>query len=483
MPDKGWALAGFTGADHSLTLLPRGAIEIPQQSRLLITLDQTSKFPNHTLGAFRIATTDDARILQLASIPGPVLGALLLPSAKRSAEQAHAVSDYYVRNAAPELKVERQRLAAVTRELAAIKPDTVPVMRELDAAHHRITKVQLRGSWRDLGDEVQPGTPAAFPSLPPGQPHDRLALARWLVSRENPLTARVEVNRLWEQIFGTGIVRTSEEFGAQGELPSHPGLLDWLAVEFMENGWDVKHMVKLLVTSQTYRQFANVTPLAAERDPDNRLLSRGPRFRPTGELLRDQALAISGLLSRKMFGPGVRPLAPDLGLKTAFGRSNDWTTSDGEDRHRRSIYTEVRRNNPYASFSTFDAPNREVCTIRRSRSNTPLQAFVTLNDPVFIEAAQGLARRIWRAGASPEEIITQGFRLCAARPPRREEVARLVMLHHDALASFRADETKAGEFATNPLGPLPAGADAVQLAAWTTVANVLLNLDETLMRR
>ena len=482
-PDKGWALAGFTGANRTLTLLPRGGVGIPKDARLLLTLVQSSQWADHTLGAFRIATTDDARVARLASIPSRVLSALSVQPAQRTAEQATTVADFYVRNSAPELKAEQQRAASAAKELAALKPDAVPVMRELDDKQHRVTKVQLRGSWRDLGDEVQPGTPVAFPPLPAGPQRDRLALARWIVSRDNPLTARVTVNRLWEHIFGTGIVRTSEEFGAQGDLPSHPELLDWLAVELMESGWDMKHILRLLVNSQTYRQSATVTPQLAERDPENRLLARGPRFRPSGELLRDQALAISGLLSLKMYGPGVRPLAPDLGLKTAFGRSNDWATSEGEDRHRRSVYTEVRRNNPYASFATFDAPNREVCTIRRSRSNTPLQAFVTLNDPVFIEAAQALARRIWRADASPESIVTQGFRLCAARPPTSAEVSRLVKLHADALASFRTDEKSAVEFATNPLGPLPKDADAAQLAAWTTVANVLLNLDETLMRR
>ena len=393
--------------------------------------------------------------------------------------QIASVTNFAVRSVTPAMR----RAASLGRELAALKPERVPIMRDVEAKQQRVTKVQLRGSWRDLGEEVTPGTPAAFPPMARGEKADRLALARWMVSRENPLTARVAVNRIWEHIFGTGIVRTSEEFGAQGDLPSHPELLDWLAVEVMENGWDVKHIVRLLMNSRTYRQGSGVSPDAAERDPDNRMLARGPRFRPTGELLRDQALAISGLLSRKMYGPGVRPLAPDLGLKTAFGRSNDWKASEGEDRHRRSIYTEVRRNNPYASFATFDAPNRETCTIRRSRSNTPLQAFVTLNDPVFIEAAQALARRIFRKDVGTGVIITEGFQRCVSRLPTDAEIARLTRLHEDTRTAFQADPIAAREFATNPLGPLPNGMNAADLAAWTAVANVLLNLDETLMRK
>ena len=211
------------------------------------------------------------------------------------------------------------------------------------------------------------------------------------------------MNRFWESIFGIGIVRTSEEFGAQGEPPSHPELLDWLAVEFMQSGWDTKAFLKLLVTSAAYRQSSKVTPELYARDPDNRLLARGPRFRLSAETIRDQAMHVSGLLSRKMFGPPVKPLQPRLGLSAAFGSGTDWETSSGEDRYRRGVYTTWRRSNPYPSMATFDAPNREVCTVRRDRSNTPLQALVTLNDPVYMEASQALARRMAGAGATPAE--------------------------------------------------------------------------------
>ena len=304
------------------------------------------------------------------------------------------------------------------------------------------------------------------------------------MDRKNPLTARVTVNRFWEHLFGVGIVRTSEEFGSQGELPVHPELLDWLAADFMDNHWDVKRMLKLMVTSRAYRQSSKVTPDLQERDPDNRLLARGPRFRPTGELLRDEALFVSGLLSPKMYGKPVRPVRPALGLNTAFGGGNDWTTSEGEDKHRRSVYTEVKRNSPYPSFSTFDAPNRETCTIRRGRTNTPLQAFVTLNDPVFIEAAQALARRILtEGGKSTPERLTWAFRQCLSRPPNDFELRRLASLVDETRSTYAADAAHALKMATDPIGPVPQGLDVAEAATWSSVSNVIMNLDEFVMRR
>ncbi|MCW0219738.1 MAG: DUF1549 and DUF1553 domain-containing protein, partial [Prosthecobacter sp.] len=408
-----------------------------------------------------------------------VTAALATPADKRTADQQKIIKDYYARYVAPEAKPERTRLSALNKDLARTKPVTVPVMMDLPVKDHRKTNIQLRGNWQAPGPEVSANTPAAFPPLPKDAPRNRLTLAQWLVSPENPLTARVTVNRLWESLFGYGIVRTSEEFGSQGELPVHPELLDWLAAEFMESGWDVKHLIRLMVTTQAYRQDSSSSAELNELDPDNRLLARGPRFRPTGELLRDQALAVSGLLSAKMGGPSVRPMAPNLGLTTAFGRSNDWTLSEGEDKHRRSLYTEMRRNSPYPSFSTFDAPNREVCTIRRGRTNTPLQAFVTLNDPVFIEANQALARRV----INTSDKLGLMFKLCVSREPSAHERATLQTLYNEALTHFRQDAESALQMATEPLGPAPEKVDIPELAAWTTVANVVMNLDEFVMRR
>jgi hypothetical protein len=383
-----------------------------------------------------------------------------------------------------EWKAERDRLAALKKEQAAFKPATsVPIMKELTGAARRKTRIQFRGNFMDLGDEVTEGTPGAFHAFPKDAPKNRLEFAKWLMSAENPLTARVIANRFWEQIFGTGIVRTSEEFGTQGELPSHPELLDWLAVE-LQTDWDIKRFLKLLVMSAAYRQSAKVTPELFERDPENRLLARGPRVRLTAEMVRDQALAAAGLLSPKMLGPSVKPPQPNLGVNAAFGGAIDWQPSPGEDRYRRGVYTTWRRSNPYPSMSTFDAPNRDTCVVRRTRTNTPLQALVTMNDPVYVEAAQALARRtIETGGATTAEKATFAFRACLIRPPSDAEVQRLVKLYDDAKAKFAKDPAKAKEFATNPLGALPRGVDTTDAAAWTVVANVLMNLDEMLMKR
>ena len=477
---KGWAVGGAAEKPHTLTLLTNSPIAVPAGAKLRVTLEQKSEHKQHTLGNFRLSFTGDARVQQAAKIPANVIAALA--QSKRTPEQQSLVTDYYVRNIAKESDAERTRLVAVKKELTDIKPVTVPIMRDLDPKQRRVTKVQLRGNWQSLGDEVSEATPAVFNPLPANEPKNRLTMAKWLVSRDNPLTARVTVNRLWESIFGTGIVRSSEEFGSQGDLPFHPELLDWLAAELMDSGWDIKHMLKLMLTSQAYQQSSKSTQALNERDPDNRLLARGPRFRPTGEQMRDQALAVSGLLSEKMYGVPVRPQTPNLGLSTAFGRSNDWTVSTGEDAHRRSLYTEVRRNSPYASFTTFDAGNREVCMIRRSRTNTPLQAFVTLNDPVFIETHQAMARRVVREARSTSERLSYLFRICLSREPVAHEVTALSQLFTDSLASYRKDLAAATKMATEPLGSAEKDSNIPELAAWTVVSNVVMNLDEFLMR-
>jgi hypothetical protein len=312
---------------------------------------------------------------------------------------------------------------------------------------------------------------------------NRLDLAKWIMNKDNPLTARVSANRFWEKIFGIGLVSTSEEFGSQGELPSHPKLLDWLATEFIRMEWDMKAFIKLLVTSRTYQQSSHVTDAMAARDPANRLLARGPRVRLSAEMVRDQALAVSGLLSKKMFGPPVRPPQPDMGIKAAFGGGIDWKTSTGEDRFRRGIYTNWRRSNPYPSMAAFDAPNREVCTVRRGTTNTPLQALVTMNDPVYIEAAQSLARKMVASGKPVAEQISKGFEICLSRKPDAGELKRLVELFDQIKEKYSKDESLALQMATDPIGPVPTGMNTTDLAALTVTSNVLLNLDEILMKR
>jgi mono/diheme cytochrome c family protein len=487
-PAKGWAVAPKQEEPHALVLIPKAATEVPVGWTVSLTIEQLSKFDDHTLPGVRVSETADPRAADQAGYPADVIALLSAPPAVDAAstrnDAAEARLSAFHLTIAPELAQERRQFVKVEKQLADLKPyTTIPVVRELAADQHRETRLQYRGNFLDKGDVVTAGLPAAFPSLPPDAPLDRLSLARWLVSRDNPLTARVTVNRLWEKVFGVGLVRTVEEFGSQGELPSHPELLDWLAVEFMDEHWDLQHILKLLVTSAAYRQSSVVSPELAARDPENRLLARGPRFRLTAEMVRDQSLAVAGLLSRKMYGAPVRPPQPSLGLNAAFGSSTDWEASLGEDRYRRAIYVQWRRSNPYPSMSAFDAPNREVCTLRRDRTNTPLQAFVTLNDPVYVEASQALGRRIAAQPGSVEEQLAWGFRLCLSRSPSAVELSRLCDLYVTSRERLQQNPAEAEKLASDPLGPAPQGSDPVSLAAWTVVGNVLLNLDEMLMKR
>jgi len=482
--NRGWSVGPRLGEAHQLNLFTDAPVPLSTGTNLVVTLAQESRVEYATLRRVRLGISSDPRASQLARVPSEILALLRIEPARRSDADRAAIRRHFV-SITPRLLSERTELAGLRKKVEETKPvTTVPVFRELAGDQRRKTRIQRRGNYLELDREVSEGLPSTFQPVPANGSIDRLRLAQWLVSRENPLTARVAVNRLWEALFGIGLVRTAEEFGSQGELASHPELLDWLAVEFMDSGWDINHIVRLLVSSAAYRQSSRVTPEQAAADPDNRLLARGPRFRLSAEMIRDQALAVAGLLSPKMYGPPVRPPQPKSGLSAAFGSGTDWDTSAGEDRYRRGLYTTWRRSNPYPSMTTFDAPNREVCQVRRERSNTPLQALVTLNDPVFMEAAQALARRLMTAApGSPAERIRIGYRLCLSRSPSNDELERLVAFHTQSLRRFQSDAARARDVATKPLGDAPAGADLADLAATTMVGNVLLNLDETLMKR
>lgn len=475
--ESGWAIAGGQGRDHHAIFQLKEPL---QGGSLAFQLQQT--YPNHAIGRFRISVTNTAR--PPIAIPDSILAILNKSAPQRNTAEQKQLIAYYS-NSSQEAQQKRTKIAALQKKIQTIKPQTtVPIMRDLPKDKRRKTHIHLRGSYLSHGPEVTPGFPTELAPAPKsaGKP-DRLALAEWLLSDENPLTARVAANRFWEKLFGIGIVATSEEFGSQGELPSHPELLDWLALEFVRSGWDMKAFLKLLVTSDAYQQSSHVTNEMAANDPANRLLARGPRVRLSAEMVRDQTLAVAGLLSPKMYGPPVRPPQPDMGLKAAFGSGIDWKTSTGEDRYRRGIYTTWRRSNPYPSMVTFDAPNREVCVVRRDRTNTPLQALVTLNDPVYIEAAQSLARKMIVAGTTVEAQVRHGFKRCLTREPKAAEVQRLVELYTSIKERYQKDPKLAQEMATNPLGPAPEGVAIADLAALTLVGNVLLNLDEMLMKR
>ncbi|HXG60324.1 MAG TPA: DUF1553 domain-containing protein, partial [Planctomycetota bacterium] len=477
---RGWSAPPGAGASAVLGL--ERAVELEAGATLEIRLEHPAG--RAPLGRFRLWATGDVEAAAWAALPAGVRAALARPAAERTPDQAALLAAYH-RSIAPERAPLRERAAALRKEAEEMKPaGTVPVMRELPPAQRRKTYIQVRGNFLVRGAEVSEGVPAALHPFPAGAPKNRLGLALWLVHPENPLAARVLVNRYWEQIFGIGLVATSEDWGVRGEMPSHPELLDWLATEVVRLGWDLKRLVRLLVTSATYRQSSRVTPELWARDPSNRLLARGPRVRLSAETVRDQALFVAGLLSRRLYGPSVYPPQPKLGLTAAFSSSVDWEPSKGEDRYRRGLYTFWRRSIPYPSMATFDAPDRNVCTVRRLPTNTPLQALVTMNDPVYVEASQALARRIVaEGGAGPRERAAYGIRRCLARAARPGEIDRLVALYEEARARYAADPARARAMATDPIGPAPEKTDVVELAAWTVVSNVLLNLDEMFLKR
>ncbi len=496
---SGWAVGGQIAQSHLLTLIPDRPIEWDSASSLKLQLEYNSPHARHLLASFQVEASQAATVGDWTQLP-PDLRAIHAKAVdERSDEERSLMAKYYHRHVASNTANARHELEKTQKQLTALKPATsVPIMRDLSAEQMRKTFIQLRGNYKSLGDEVIAGTPAVFHPLDSsdasGQPRNRLDLARWLVDKRNPLTARVWVNRIWESLFGIGIVRSSEEFGSQGDKPTHPDLLDWLACEFMEMEWDNKQILRLLVTSQTYRQTSMVSRDLLEQDQENIWLARGPRVRLSAEMIRDQSLTAAGILSRKMYGQPVRPPQPNLGLTAAFGSGTDWTTSDGEDRFRRGLYTTWRRSNPYPSMATFDAPSREVCTLRRDSTNTPLQALVTLNDPAFVEAAQALARNIVLQADAPapasdvaDDIdavrMRAAFLLCTSRLPQDDEMNALLGLLADAKLQLKENQAAAVQLASEPLGPLPADVDPVEMAAWTSVCNVLLNLDEVLMKR
>jgi hypothetical protein len=382
--------------------------------------------------------------------------------------------------AAALIRAAQERVGALKIEESAIQPASTLVMKELPQP--RPTHILIRGSHANKGDLIAPAVPAKLHPLAPGQPLDRLALARWLVDPNNPLVGRVIMNRIWAQYFGRGFVDTSEDFGVQGDPPTHPELLDWLATELVRQKWSMKAMHRMIVTSATYRQSSSVTRSLYERDPYNRLYARGPRFRLYGEMVRDNALAISGLLNPKIGGPSVFPYQPDGVWNNPYS-GDKWVTSTKGDQYRRGLYTFWRRTAPYAAFIAFDAPSREVCTERRPRTNTPLQALATLNDRPFIQSAAALARRMMSEVQGPEkERAVHGFRLCVARGPSPAELDRLLELYRNNLEKYKNDRAAAKAMAASGLPEPPKEMDSAKLAAWTVVANVLLNLDETVTK-
>ena len=419
-------------------------------------------------------------------MPLDVARALRHPGA-RGPDELAALSGHFRREVSPSGREMHARLAGIQAEHAELLASIPETMVMAERSEPRATHVLLRGDFQRKDEEVQPGVPDILPALgiEPERRATRLDLARWLVAREHPLTARVSVNHLWRMLFGTGLVATPDDFGLRGERPSHPELLDWLAIEFQGCGWDVKALLKLAMSSATYRQTARVTPELLERDPDNRLLGRGPRVRLSAEMIRDNALAVSGLLSPAIGGPSVRPYQPP-GLWEAVSFSKDFSSQFYEQDHgdalyRRGLYVYWKRALPYPSLRVFDAPIRETCAVERPETITPLQALTLLNDPTFVEAARALAERVMRDCAGDADArLVHAFRLCTSRRPDGPEMEALRRLLAGQIEAWRGREAEARRLISVGESAAGEGLDPVELAAWTSLANALLNLDETI---
>jgi mono/diheme cytochrome c family protein len=481
--ETGWA-TGQGGAVTSFqAAAPFGSRGGLLKVRLLHDSPEADTQP---LRRFRISVTSlpSSSVTELRQTPNKLRLALAKPPVERAPEEARAVQDQY-QLISPELAGTWQQYRKGLAELDAFKKQhstTTLVMKELPEP--RKTHRQNRGSFLDVAEPVEPGVPAVLHPIDRTQRINRLSFAQWLVSESNPLTARVRVNQIWLNLFGQGLVSTTEDFGSQGDAPTHPELLDWLATEFIRLGWDTKALLKTIVTSTTYRQSSEVSPEKHEKDPENKLLSRGARYRLRGETVRDVALACSNLLSRKMGGPSVFPPQPAAVFAEHFieGGFKQWPTSVGEDRYRRGLYTFYKRTLVYPTFATFDGPDRTVCTVKRTRSNTPLQALDTLNDPVFFEAAGSLAQRLLtEAPGDTEDRLAYAFRLVFARKPTTAEAQRL----QEFYGKMRTRYQKTGEAEKVVAAAFPDRkplADKIELPAWIMVANALLNLDEAVTR-
>lgn len=464
--NSGWAIVPATGQSHSLYVetegMPGGPVEVTLEFR-------SPQWANHNLGNFRLSTTKTAHPEALY-VPPAIQR--MVAKAVRSDEEKAQIASYYAL-ISPVTRPVQKELDQTRADLAAVKAEipTTLVMRDKPAKGPLTAYVHNRGEFLNPTELVTADTPAVLPPMPSTLPKNRLGLARWMVSKDNPLTARVEANRMWELYFGRGIVETSEDFGTQGSRPSNPELLDWLATEFMARKWDMKAMTRLIVTSATYRQTSDATPLLMSKDPQNILLARGPRFRMEAEMIRDTALATAGMLNLKLGGPPVFPVQPPNVWDSPYS-GEQWMESDGANKYRRGLYTFWKRTATYPAFMAFDAMSREECTVRRIRTNTPLQALEMLNDEAMMQAAKGLAKRLQsEAGAGLTARVVYGFRLTTGRRPLPAETARIEALYGKLVQRYKTDPASAKKL----------GKSADQ-AAWTMVANVLLNLDETITK-
>lgn len=495
-PKSGWALLPKTGEPHSL----RFAVEpknFDEEGETLVevNLHFESVFPGHHPARIRVTLTGDDAPLRGAETPPHIAALLQKPLGERTNEEKLELTAYFRRNHLPQSAAWNAELAAKEKERNDFEASipTVMVMQEMPTP--RETFVLIRGAYDKKGERVSADVPSALPALGPDEPRNRLGLARWLTRPSHPLTSRVLANRVWQTFFGVGIVKTSEDFGSQGELPSHPELLDYLATELTapEGGvapWDLKHLVRLIVTSAAYRRSSAAMQEQLARDPENRLLARGARFRLPAEMIRDQALAAAGLLDDRIGGASVSPYQPpgiweELASREADGKTwtaQEYEQSHGRDLYRRTMYTFWKRTAPPPALVTFDAPDRETCTVRRSRTNTPLQALVLWNDPTYVEASRKMAERVIRSAPDDAQRVKLAFTLLVGREPRPQEAATLVTALERQRTRFTAAPDKAEQLLSVGESPVIEVAAKPELAAWTMLCSLIMNLDESLTR-
>lgn len=476
--NTGWAVWDGRAVDreHTAVFTLADPVDLPAKTELTFTLRHDSKHAEHLLGCFRISLTTDEKPM-LTDGAGKLLAALKVPRAKRSKEQAnliaaaHRARDKAYGVARGKVDKEKERLAKIDRSAPL-------VMVMEDMKEQRDTFILTRGLYNKPGDKVTMAVPASLHSLPKTAPKNRVGLARWLTSRENPLMARVIVNRFWQQIFGIGIVKTSEDFGVQGEFPKHPELLDWLAAEFIDSGWDVKHLLEVILTSETYQRSSKVTPDLLELDPDNRLLARGARYRMPSWMIRDQALAASGLLNDQLGGEPVNVYQPaGIWEEATFGKKK-YEQDHGDKLYRRSLYVFWRRIVGPTMF--FDSAARQICEVKTRRTNTPLHALSTLNDITYVEAARAMAERLFREADSDIDRLKRAYRLVLARAPDEKELRIWQGGLERARRQFSADDKAAGEFLKVGESTRDESLDPVEHAALATICLGILNLDEAL---
>ncbi|HZV33368.1 MAG TPA: DUF1553 domain-containing protein, partial [Verrucomicrobiae bacterium] len=484
---KGWAILPQVNQAHQLVLGLPSPFTLQDGETLVLKLKH--KYPTHELGHFRIGATTNAGAVKKPLHPPPdkeLADILITPEAQRTAAQTEKLFARFKTNApvAIEASKKLEDLRKARNDYEASLPHCLISKTNAKA---RTVRILGRGNFLDeTGAIVQPALPAYLAGTNAdtnGRRLTRLDLANWLVSRDNPLTARVVMNRLWKQFFGIGLSRVVDDLGAQGELPPNQKLLDWLACEFMDSGWDMKHMARVIVTSQAYQESSVASKKLRARDPLNRELAVQSRWRLDAELVRDNALAVSGLLNEKIGGPSVKPYQPDGYWENLNFPARTYDASSGSDQYRRGLYTWWQRSYLHPSLLAFDAPTREECAAERNRSNIPQQALVLLNDPTYVEASRALALRMLKeGGADTKSRLNWAWREVLSRAPRQDEIETTEALLQKQLSEYRADPASAQAMLKFGQLPTPKDADAVELAAWTNIARVLLNLHETITR-